>query len=316
MDRKTNREDETQIDAYYREQWEQASEKEMPRETEERILRAIAKRMRGDAFRFVPAQWVRYAAAMLAGVILVSAIRLFVDRTPAAPEPAAGDFTVFADKGQRSNVTLPDGTKVWLNSHSKITYPRDYGIRERALALTGEAYFEVAKDSSKRFTVNAGEMQIEALGTSFNVKAYGEDCEIVTTLFSGSVQTTVRNKTVALKPEQYATFNRENSRLTVRRAENVAYAAMWRDNELAFNRQTMDEIAVMFDRLYNVNIQFESEKIRKYRFSGVIKNNSLDNVIEIISLTAPIVYRYRADTIILSEKKHRVKNKIVEPSKN
>jgi ferric-dicitrate binding protein FerR (iron transport regulator) len=315
MKRMTKRKDETQIDAYYRKQWESASGKDMPRETEDRIFHALAKRMKDDAALFVPGRWLRYAAAMLAGAILVSAIQLFVDRTPAAPEPVAGDFAVFADKGQRSNITLPDGTKVWLNSHSKITYPRDYGIRERALSLTGEAYFEVAKDSSKRFTVNAGEMQVEALGTSFNVKAYGEDREIVTTLFDGSVQTTVHDRIVTLEPEQCAVLDRENGRLTVRHVENAAYAAMWRDDELVFNRQTMDEIALMFDRLYNVKIRFESDEIGKYRFSGVIKNNSLDNVIEIISLTAPITYRYKADTIILSGKKHRVKNNIVEPSK-
>jgi ferric-dicitrate binding protein FerR (iron transport regulator) len=290
------------MDAYYREQWEQASGKEMPAETEERIFRAIRKQMRSDMPRLAPGRWVRYAAAVLAGVIISSAVHLFPDRTPAEQESAPNDLVVFSGKGQRSNVLLPDGTKVWLNSHSKITYPRDYGIRERSLSLTGEACFEVAKDPGKRFTVKAGDMQIEALGTSFNVKAYDDDREIVATLFSGSVRATVLDKTVMLEPEQYATFNRENRHMNVRHAENAAYAVMWRDNELAFNRQTLDEIAVMFNRMYNITIRFESEKIKNYRFSGVIKNNSLDNVIEIISLTAPISYQYKGDTIILSEK--------------
>ncbi|MDR0348403.1 MAG: DUF4974 domain-containing protein, partial [Tannerella sp.] len=137
--------------------------------------------------------------------------------------------------------------------------------------------------------------------------------ETVATLFSGSVRATAGDKTVMLEPEQYVTFDRENRRINVGRAENAAYAAMWRENELAFNRQTLDEIAVMFNRLYNVTIRFDSEKIRNYRFSGVIKNNSLDNVIEIISLTAPISYQYKSDTIILSERKKTagVRNKIL-----
>jgi ferric-dicitrate binding protein FerR (iron transport regulator) len=151
-------------------------------------------------------------------------------------------------------------------------------------------------------------MQVEALGTAFNIKAYKEDTEVVATLFEGSVQTSVKNKTVKLVPEQYASFNRENFRLTVSRAENAAYASMWRENELAFERNTMEEIAVMLNRMYNVEIVFQSEKIKKYYFSGVIKNNSLDNVIEIISLTAPIVYKSVGDTIVLNEKQ--------EPSKN
>ena len=299
------------MDAYYREQWEHASGKEMPSDTGERIFRAIRKRIWGDVFRLAPGRWMRYAVAVLAGAVIGSGIRLFLDRTPAEPEAAPADLVVFADKGQRSNVILPDGTKVWLNSHSKITYPRDYGVRERSLSLTGEAYFEVAKDPEKRFTVKSGDMQIEALGTSFNIRAYDDDREIIATLFSGSVRATVRDKTVMLEPEQYAAFDRENRRINVGRSENAAYAAMWRDNELAFNRQTLDEIAVIFNRLYNVAIRFESEKIRNYRFSGVIKNNSLDNAIEIISLTAPITYRCKGDTIILSERKKtvRVRNK-------
>jgi ferric-dicitrate binding protein FerR (iron transport regulator) len=306
-----SREKETRMDAYYREQWEYTSGKEIPAEAGERIFRALRRRIRSDVFRPVPGRWLRYAAAILVGAIIGFGIRLLPGRTPAAPESAPADLVVFADKGQRSNVVLPDGTKVWLNSHSKITYPRDYGVRERSLSLTGEACFEVAKDPEKRFTVHAGDMRIEALGTSFNVKAYDDDREITTTLFNGSVRATVRDKTVTLEPEQYATFDRENRRISTGHAENAAYAAMWRDNELAFNRQTLDEIAVIFNRLYNVEIRFESEKIRNYRFSGVIKNNSLDNVIEIISLTAPISYRYRGDTILLSERKEAVrKNKI------
>jgi ferric-dicitrate binding protein FerR (iron transport regulator) len=303
MNSHTDREEESRIDTYYREQWENASGREMPPEVRARIFRAIVKRMKGEALRLAPGRWVRYAAAVFAGAVISFGLRTISDRAPAVSEPLPGDFVVFADKGQRSNIVLPDGSKVWLNSHSKITYPRDYGVRERSLSLTGEAYFEVAKDPGKRFLVNAGDMQVEALGTSFNVKAYDGDREAVATLFSGSLQAVVRGKTFTLEPDQYAAFDREENRLLIGRAENVAYASMWRDNELAFNRLTMDEIAVMFDRLYNVKIHFESEKIRNYRFSGVIKNNSLDNVIEIISLTAPISYRHKGDTIILNERK-------------
>jgi len=78
---------------------------------------------------------------------------------------------------------------------------------------------------------------------------------------------------------------------------------MWRDNELAFKGETLYDIAIRLNRIYNVQVEFKSEKIKQYRFSGVIKNNSLDNVIEIISLTAPILYEAKEDTIILSEKR-------------
>lgn len=82
-----------------------------------------------------------------------------------------------AEKGQRASVMLPDGTKVWLNSHTQISYNSNYGMKDRVVALAGEAYFEVAKDKDHRFIVKTGDMEVEALGTSFNVKAYKEDRE-------------------------------------------------------------------------------------------------------------------------------------------
>jgi ferric-dicitrate binding protein FerR (iron transport regulator) len=184
MNSNTDREEKSRIDTYYREQWRNASGREMPPDVRKGIFRAIVKRMEGEALRLVPEKWVRYAAAMFAGAVISFGIRMISDRAPTVSEPVTGDLVVFADKRQRSNIVLPDGSKVWLNSHSRITYPRDYGIRERSLSLTGEAYFEVAKDPGKRFLVNAGDMQVEALGTSFNVKAYENDHETVATLFS------------------------------------------------------------------------------------------------------------------------------------
>jgi len=304
MENKTTIQETDVLDAFYRERWEKASGLNMAPETEKRIFRALGKRIGGEVRRLDTGVWWRYAAAVFIGaVIAISA--LFSLRRPAAETPVAGEFTVFSAKGQRANITLPDGTQVWLNSHTKITCPRDYGQKERRLSLEGEAYFEVAKDSTRRFLVNAGEMTVEALGTSFNVKAYNEDKDIVATLFTGSVQVNANGKRITLAPEQYALFNRKSGRLDAKTAENATYAALWRDNELVFDRTTLDEIAVLFDRMYNVTVLFQSEKVRRYRFSGVIKNNSLDNVFEIISLSKPITYEYKGDTIVLGERKIR-----------
>jgi ferric-dicitrate binding protein FerR (iron transport regulator) len=288
-------------DAFYYQKWQEASAMGVSPEVQERMLRRIRRRMNMRGFN--PGRWMQYAAVVVACVSLAAASWFYMRSRGQAP--AAGSLVIAAEKGQRTNVVLPDGTRVWLNSHSQITYPADYGLRERALALTGEAYFEVAKDSTKRFLVKAGEMEVEALGTSFNIKAYEEDPEIVATLFAGSIQTTAGDKKLKLLPEQYASFAKNSRLLLVRHSENVAYASGWRDNELTFDCLTMGEIAVLFNRMYNVEIVFKSEKIKNYRFSGVIKNNSLDNVIEIISLTAPIVYESMGDTIVLSEKKRQ-----------
>lgn len=211
-------------------------------------------------------------------------------------------YLVQTDKGQRANITLPDGTVVWLNSYTQLQYNADYGTTKRIVTLTGEAYFEVAKNKDKPFIVKAEGVDVEALGTTFNVKAYQEDPRIVATLFSGAVRVSSNENNVILSPDENATYDRNSGRLSTHQLENSSYAKMWRDNELVFNGETLDEIAVLLNRMYNVQIIFKSERIKKYCFSGVICNNSLDNVIELISLTSPITYETRGDTIVLGNR--------------
>ena len=199
-------------------------------------------------------------------------------------------------------VVLPDGTRVSLGTRTSFSYDSRYGKSERIVQLEGEAYFEVAKDTTLRFIVKAGEMEVEALGTTFNVKAYQEDRELTTTLFEGKVRTSVGKDEVILKPDESLSFDKSSRRMIVS-DDLAAYARMWKDNELVFKGATMEEVAVMLDRLYNVKVRFASEKVKHYRFSGVIKNNSLDNVIELISLTAPIMYKKVGGEIIIEERK-------------
>ena len=296
---------------FYQQRWIEASEDELPAEIQGRMYLRIKERMleienshreeerkifklRSSFSRFLP-----YVATILLCIGISFSSYLYTQKDL----PITSEYMVSAEKGQRASVTLPDGTKVWLNSHTVLRYKSDYGVKERNVFLNGEAYFEVSKDKEHRFVVDAGEMEVEALGTSFNVKAYREDKSIVATLYNGSIQATGGEHSIILLPDQQVLFNRENRQLKVERPDNIAYSRMWRDNELAFKGETLYDIAMRLNRIYNVQIEFKSEKIKQYRFSGIIKNNSLDNVIEIISLTAPILYEAKEDTIILSEKR-------------
>jgi len=292
------------IDVFYRERWDEAADAQMDERIKDRIYRAIVRYAGLDAKRFTINTFMRYAAAVAIGISIGFGTYFMLGRRISGQDNAnaPANFVVTADNGQRSGVTLPDGTEVYLNSHSTISYSSDYGVEERSVNLTGEAFFDVAKDADKRFLVHAGGAVVEALGTSFNIKAYSEDDEIVTTLLEGSVVMTVNDLHVELAPNQTAMYDKNSLQLSTKQTDND-YAVLWRNNELAFEGRTLEEIASLFNRSYNITIQFETEKIKKYRFSGVIKNNSLDNVFEIISLTAPISFRYSGDTIILSEQK-------------
>lgn len=287
----------------YRQRWtEMAHAAELDEETQERMYCRLKDRMQTkhaaskiEKKALWPIRWVRYVAVLLlfigvgVGVHVYTRNSLFSDNS----------YRVEAEKGQRASVTLPDGTRVWLNSHSSLTYKADYGARERLVSLSGEAYFEVAKDPQRRFVVDAQGMNVEAIGTAFNVKAYQEDPSVITTLLSGRVRISTSTETALLAKGEQVEVNKREGKLKISAPDRIEYASLWRSNELAFNSHTLEEIAQVLDRMYNVKIVFEDEKIKKRRFSGIIQNNSLDNVIEILSLTASIEYRTQGDTVIL-----------------
>lgn len=293
--------------SFYQGRWDETSDHELPAEIQGRMFHHIKARMKEReevdikqlTQRYRILRWWSNVAVILLCIGLGVGSYVYFQK-PAMTYPK--EYIVSAEKGQRASLTLPDGTKVWLNSHTYITYDTDYGYKERAVSLSGEAYFEVAKDTERRFVVKAGELEVEALGTTFNVKAYEEDTESTATLFEGSIRAVAGNKIAVLSPSQQVCFNKENKSFRVKHSANSFYARMWRNNELAFERETLEDIALLMNRMYNVQIHFKSEKIKHYRFSGVIRNNSLGNVFKIISLTAPITYQSVGDTIYLDDR--------------
>lgn len=281
--------------------WKESPD-EMPRDVQERMYRRLSRELDEKKTktillrsRFSWKVWPQIAVACIIIVLGLVNYRM----NDKQKQLSTQNFTVLAEKGQRAFITLPDSTKVWLNSDTKISYPADYGLKERNVTLVGEAYFEVAKNPDKRFIVEAKGMQVEALGTSFNVNAYQNDNKIIASLFSGSVRVSYDRHVAILKPHESVKVDLLTHSFSRYTDENMQDIALWRQNEITFDGESLEEITRIMNRLYNTTIYIEDESLKKECYIGTIRNNSLENFIDIINLTTPVVYQNKGDTVFL-----------------
>lgn len=237
--------------------------------------------------------------AIVASLLLIVGISVYY--TTKQSMFSSKEFVVSVAKGQKASLTLPDGTLVWLNSDSKIKYDNTYNADDRRLTLEGEAYFEVAKEKEKPFIVSTSNIDVQALGTKFDVKSYQNDKDITVTLVEGRLKVGNEVSETILNPDERLVYNRQDRLFTKSDIYGTANIAVWRDNELAFYGECLEDVGKVLSRIYNVNIIFTSEDAKGFSFYGVIKNNSLSNVLNIISMTAPIKYEIYNDTIQISK---------------
>ncbi|SKB67569.1 FecR family protein [Sphingobacterium nematocida] len=196
--------------------------------------------------------------------------------------------TVQVPAGKTGTLLLTDGTKVWLNAGSKLTYDVNFIGGVRKVDLEGEAYFEVAKNKEKPFVVASDDQRIRVLGTHFNVKAYREN-RTTTTLMEGSVEVATNTSAYTLKPGQSSMVTWGGADIKVEPAKMDKVNA-WRNNEFAFYDATLDQIGRELSRWYGVDVQVVSRG-RGYGFTGVIsRNKDLEEVLDILNRTGQIRY--------------------------
>lgn len=272
------------------------------------------------------------AAAVFVSLLFLAgflAFRLYLQiQTP----PAVSEYHV--PYGSKSAVVLPDGSKVWLNAGSKISFDSRFGMRKRELQLEGEAHFTVAK-AKTAFRVNAAGLTVEAAGTVFNLKAYPEESVIETTveegivyIFRSAAGKPSPGKTV-LRANQRATFvhtkglNRETGAggigvpgappvsksagtdgiIKISIAKNIKPVVFtsWKDERWIIEREELQHLAKKLERRYNVRIDFRDESLKGYVFSGILKDETLEQVLGYIQHTAPIGFDIYQDQVTLYE---------------
>ena len=218
---------------------------------------------------------------------------------------------------------MPDSTKVWLNAGSSLQYSNEFGIRNREVHLSGEAFFDVSQNPSILFSVITSELTIKSYGTAFNVKSYPEEGTIETNLIEGSIGITrssfetKKKDEVLLEPNQRAVYYRKTLTIKTMQAEedsedssvpsnpepdkqkttyliskgiDTKEYTSWKDGTIFISSETLAELAVKLERKYNVEIHFESEALKSLKFTGSLENETVEQVIHAIGIAAHIDY--------------------------
>ena len=275
------------------------SSAEMDAEKQADILAKIHEKIAVQSKqKFVLPGWAKTVAAVALIVLMaVSAAIYFRSNQPNMIQYAE----IGALRGQKASVTLPDGTKITLNSESTLKYSTNYNQSDRAVELVGEAYFEVAKNKKIPFVVKAGKLEIEAKGTAFNIKAYPTDNSISTTLTEGKIEVKTPLDVLNMIPNERMEYNNTDQTFRKLTLTDAVGSIGWLNDELSFENATLAEVVANFSRIYNIDIQFASESIKEQRFTGKINNNSLLSVLRIISFTSPIRFEQKDSVVILYE---------------
>ncbi len=208
--------------------------------------------------------------------------------------------TLDIPRGGEYELLLPDGSKVYLNSETQLVFPNYFEGDSRQVVLTGEAYFEVKKDT-KPFVVQTEDMKIIVLGTSFNVNAYRDIESINTTLVEGNIEVNIasNSKTFRIQPENDFSFNKTSNEIAIKKVNTDIHTA-WLKGELVFRNRPLDEIFSKLKRWYNFTIEYEDPAIKTMRFTGSAqKVKPLDYFLNQIQSITDINYRNEGNKIIL-----------------
>jgi len=189
--------------------------------------------------------------------------------------------TLSTPRGGQFKLTLPDGTKVWLNSASSLRYPTAFTGKDRIVELQGQGYFEVAQQANQPFKVKVNTMEVQVLGTDFDVMAYGDEATVNTTLVAGSVQVKEGNTLRLLHPGQQAVLDHGNHALTVQEAD-VQKIIAWKNGLFVFNNMTLAAILREVARWYDVDIVYTVTPSTELYGGGISRNLQLEGVLNLL----------------------------------
>lgn len=189
--------------------------------------------------------------------------------------------TITTPQGGEYHLVLADGTKVHLNAGSSLTYPENFSNEERTVVLKGEAYFEVAHEKNRPFKVSAGGQLVEVLGTHFNINAYADEPNIITTLVEGSVRVEANHQVKMIKPGEQAVTTKAGAGLHVETA-HIRTQLAWKNGFIAFEDANLSQVMRQVSRWYNIKVRFEGKESSELYTGGVSRGSNFSTLLEIL----------------------------------
>jgi transmembrane sensor len=272
------------------------------------------------------------ALSSLTTIILLVACAIFYSipskTKMAGVRPVQETSEISSRNGSRTDIVLPDGTKVWLNAGSKLTYDKTFGETLRNVNLIGEAYFDVVHNPEKPFVIHTTAMDIKVLGTEFNVKSYPDESTTEASLIRGSIEVTLKDKRaekIIMKPNEKLVVSNEVNivgrkfipakkslkhsdpiislgHLNYFSLDSTILETSWVNNRLIFEDESFEQVVTRMSRWYGVSFEFGNADIQKLRFTGNFKDESVEDALKAMQITADFSFRISPDKHIIITK--------------
>lgn len=268
-------------------------EEEVPEQRISDVWKRISKSKQQKASRAIQRAFKYVAVFILVFSLGIGGFYLLKE-----PQFADTYTEISVPHGERSQVTLYDGTKVWMNSGTKLKFPIVFNQNQRKVYIEGEAFFDVAKDKKKPFIVHANQMEIKVLGTRFNLCAYPDENQLYATLEEGKIEakTSLSKESVELNPGEQLALNLQTKTINVDRVDTELYTS-WKENLLRFQDAPFSEVITKMERWYDVDIEIGEALDVNRKYTMTIKTESLREMLRLISLTTPIAYEINEDKV-------------------
>jgi len=262
--------------------------------------------------------------------ILITGVFLYENEVSKnSPVTVEKSSEITTSNGSKTTITLPDGTKVWVNAGSKLTYENSYGNKLREVSLSGEAFFDVVHNAEKPFVIHTSKMDIRVLGTAFNVRCYPDEKKIETSLIRGSIEVTLKDRPkekIYLKPNEKLTLTADVvtttvlknlrkskhevevteplvaiSHLTYQPADSSVVETSWVENKLVFRSETFEEVALKMEKWYGVSINIQNENLKQEHLTGSFESETVDQALSALQFTTNFRYTINKNIITITK---------------